>query len=141
MKEIKFRALCNGVWVYPICIDFEMKLAKGVKDTDKWFPYTVISQWTGFVDKNDNKIYEDDIISIEYYDTYVCKKRRYPVMQVIWLGYQWISKNEKYECEEAMETGVLTFSIFDRSDDYDNYKENLIIEVIGNVHQNPELLT
>ena len=90
---------------------------------DKWCVHTdTLGQFTGKTDKNGKKVFENDIIVIcyetdgeEFSET---KKVRYNEKECCWYPMRW------EECCEHC----------------DHYTEVKSIEVIGNIHDNPELL-
>lgn len=126
MREILFRGKRkdNGEWCegylsksrdenkhLKLCIDYE---EKGVMCSSIVIPET-IGQYTGLTDKNGKKIFEGDIICVD--DT----------------------ENAAVEYDE---TSAFYMAVFDRAESdfgsligqYPN------VEIIGNIHDNPELL-
>lgn len=75
----------------------------------------VLMQYTGLKDKNGKEIFEGDIVRIVDKNYWV-----------EWNRYVWAFNSK---------THYKPFSSYD-----DNTLEELIIEVIGNIHENPELL-
>ena len=140
MREIKFRGkrLDNGEWLYGNLVELrnpfnpndasacfimpkEVNIAApdSIAEQDVVDPDTV-GQFTGLLDKNGKEIYEGDIISErlkghrKYQDAY----------QVVFVDYQWCGKNGYGSCT--------SLSLFEEFHD---------IKVIGNIHDNPELLS
>ena len=139
MREILFRGKAinrdkgyhrtnykNGDWVYGLITRlyderFENLPAEmtnmGVSGIE--VDYKTIGQFTGFTDKNGKKIFEGDIIkSCEYDDIYFvkyCADDNYPAFDVV--------PEMNIECN-----GLSHLHIVEG------------IEVIGNIHDNPELL-
>ena len=126
MREILFRGkrVDNGEWVEgnlfipdrpetptQICIGTNI-----IRITYDVIPETV-GQYTGLTDKNGKKIFEGDIVKNEY------EKGKYQYFKVLYCNrlYMWQVAN-KYE---------MLANLY-----------NLIgkIEIIGNIHDNPELL-
>ena len=77
-----------------------------------------VGQYTGLCDKNGTKIFEGDILSAHLDDGY---PENETMLEVVWHNNGWYGKNEPF------------------FDDFDNGFEKYF-EVIGNVHDNPELL-
>lgn len=115
MREIKFRGkrLDNGEWVYG---DLHIRTALIHIHPDlggKVFidPDTV-GQFTGLLDKNGREIYEGDIYRFDHPDSI-------------------------NEVSYSMGGG---FAGFDFSPAFTDWNQLTNIEVIGNIHDNPELL-
>jgi len=113
-REIKFRAWDgNQMW---FTNDRWMFIA-GYRGCDKQnLPDAEIMQYTGLKDKNGAEIYEGDIIIGDF----------------VWGGYQGIVKYSD-GCFHIAEHGDASFLPF-----YDHAAS--LHEVIGNIHENPELL-
>lgn len=78
-----------------------------------------VGQYTELTDRNDKKIFEGDILSAHLDDAY---PKDETLLEVVWQNNGWYGKNK---------------NVF--FDDFDNGFEKYF-EVIGNVHDNPELL-
>jgi uncharacterized phage protein (TIGR01671 family) len=133
MREIKFRGKCqNGKWVYGYAAKFAHNSVPVIlEDTEdgiaprKIIPDTV-GQFTGLHDKNGKEIYEGDIVKW--------------ILTMPGVGVN--GGYEEYETEEigeiqwdagALQLGEYCAAGFAyESEDY--------AEVIGNIHDNPELL-
>lgn len=132
MREILFRVkrLDNGEWVYGnFCMD-ALEQTRGLcgldgfirrynTDTKRMEMYEVdretVGQYTGLVDKNGRRIFEGDIVkSIETKETGVVQFFPEHSAFMVW-------------CKFSNEVGFL-------------YECTSIAEVIGNIHDNPELL-
>lgn len=130
MREILFRGkrVDNGEWIegayfpqndnYPATIYTDDGLGTAVD------PATV-GQYTGLTDKNDKKIFEGDIVDASETGWALCGPagRFSPVIPVKWA------------CDIC---GFDPFADYDR--DCGVYTYGNKVEVIGNIHDNPELL-
>lgn len=88
-----------------------------------------IELWTGFYDKNGNKIYEGDVLRNERFDEYyhVYRNDRYNTLRVQMYGE--ISEGVLHKKEDSISVGFLK-----------TLPSNEFMEVIGNVRENKELL-
>lgn len=123
MRTIKFRgrAKHNEVWYFGNYFDSKYVTTGTIVDDESNFNIDIdkstLGQFTGLFDKNGNEIYEGDIVSgaygqmLVYFGKIVCEG----------YGFQWKPINEDSSKESI--TGFI--------DEY---------EVIGNIHDNPELL-
>lgn len=82
----------------------------------------ILEQCTGLKDKNGKLIYEGDIVEYMYYDSI---SRPY---RIVWKDYSFMLK-------PIDETGDCDFERY-----LYNYSYTNKLEVIGNIHENPELL-
>lgn len=126
-REILFRGkrLDNGEWIeggyrhekvgeYVTAVFIIEPLTSGVWESHRVDPETV-GQYTGLEDKNGRKIFEDDIITVNGHGDFL--------LYVAFDRNEWAGKSKRhpyYRCH-------LDF----RQESY---------EVIGNIHDNPELL-
>ncbi len=132
MREIKFRAWADGKMHYD---NFSIEFNGG--EMDDMIAYTksdgkvvtcedfILMQYIGLKDKNGKEIYEGDIVS---YKIYMSAKQKFPVKTMVWI---W----SEYHCGFSMKiVGG------------DRYEPPIMIPgeheiiIIGNIHQNPELL-
>ena len=126
MREILFRGkrTDNGEWVCGwyaplVCNDKTViPYIRNENGTDKEVVPETVGQFTGLTDKNGKKIFEGDILD--------CGDR---VVIVEWHRYcgTWDSKFIKYKGEKCS-NGIIPFE----------WKYRAVI--IGNIHDNPELL-
>ena len=127
MREILFRGKdkFDGLWYvgslshdtkYGNCF-IEVSVHQGI--AKEVIPETV-GQYTGLTDKNGTKIFEGDILSEHLDELFPEEESRYPV---VWNDYGWHIQcgNESFETLEQ-------------------WWVSKYLEVIGNVHDNPELL-
>ena len=118
MREIEFRAWDkeNNEMFIPLGVssEGEVLIDMGYDSPDYWgYDRCVIMQYTGLKDKNGKKIFEGDIIKNEYDETYLVV----------------------YEDANA------AFIMYGKEEDYSlHLYEEQIPEVIGNIHDNKELL-
>ena len=135
-REIKFRAKYFDEWYFGIIVTRKVKdrgrmrnlyILMGL-DNENWIPlnedqYDTIGQFTGLHDKNGKEIYEGDIIAVNGMQI------GYIVGDVRGYCYDVIYTPAKSNGEKAWTLySVVTI-------DYPNK-----CEVIGNIHDNPELL-
>ena len=132
MREIIFRGkrTINGDWVYGDFMHGNER--KSLRDsifvydseTQSFNDYEInpstLGQYTGLTDKNGKRIFEGDIV--QYYGTY-------PLEVYIEEGH---TKIRWYDTISASKYDELFFTI-----DREGYGE---CEIIGNIHDNPELL-
>ncbi len=142
MRTIKFRGKCvpdskyAGQWVVGGYVhpDEECKnqneglivsyLGGNSTFTCHVIPETV-GQFTGLYDKNDKEIYEGDILYVTVFDCFG-GDTQYKV-QVLWVGTEFVGEYSEIGEEKSWDLQWLC----DLDDE---------IEVIGNIHDNPELL-
>lgn len=132
MREILFRGkrIDNGEWVEgwlsPICKKYDLCIA-GAQDL-KVYPIDpeTVGQYTGLTDKNGKKIFEGDVVKDKYGNSYVVKYDRHGLLCC---GCCYGSHDSMgfYLCDQH---------------NYALSEENAWddLEIIGNIHDNPELL-
>lgn len=145
MRDIEFRAkdIDNGKWVYGYYVKRQEYTPSPIdctsEDWDKSLKYFIFSdgfadwnmktpwyktdidpktlgQYAEFIDKNNKKVYEGDIVKS------VSEEDGEKILVVKHYAYQEASG----------------FSLFDKDDDDDYYYDT--IEIIGNIHDNTELI-
>ncbi len=121
MREILFRgkSVPGGRWLYGDYMSYAGGAQIWTHDADggTWnaiVDLTTVGQYTGLTDKNGKKIFDGDILKFDDMGIYP-----------VWWDADYCT------------FGSCWFSDFDPLHKYDSRK----IEVIGNIHDNPELLT
>lgn len=122
MREIKFRAWCETkkVMFTPADNTSFVIHPDGMVETSTFGPIKpLLMQYTGLKDQNDVEIYESDLLKNKSGRICVVKWHEYAAM---------------FDCEPV---------VIVKNDNAGGFKNNCWsrwIEVIGNIHQNPELL-
>lgn len=124
MREIKFRihdcSFARGKWLY-FSLEQLFHLRPAIREELKW-----VGQYTGFKDKNDKEIYESDILMQQ--STILCEDKLHTISVFV------------YEC--VWHEGA--FKLQDADGDLIDLAELLFgieaYEIIGNIHENSELL-
>lgn len=110
MRELKFRVWWKDESEPSTYTEYDL-----FDDTWTNSEYTAVEQYTGLKDKNGKEIYEGDIVVNTYYDDD-------DMYKVLWV-------------DDSVAFGMESL------DDMELYKLPLeSLEVIGNIHENPELL-
>ena len=124
MRKILFRGkrVANGEWEFGSFVSPNMitaPMGEEIYGSDVVDPETV-GQYTGLTDKNGEKIFEGDIIEVDrIYDTPQPRPRRFEV-----------------EWEES--SGFFPLTVCRDGGDY--FIDTDYCKIIGNIHDNPELL-
>lgn len=131
MREILFRGkVTDGSWIYGNYIYAPGNVeVHSICDPD--FPYDwyevnrhTLEQYTGLIDKNDTKIFEGDIVRTKYGRLCIVA---------------WFSSDACVGWDLIPVDTVENICHKKCSDSYDIYKKDNL-EVIGNIHDNPELM-
>jgi len=151
MRTIKFRGkrLDNGEWVYGDLVHLSNGEACILPEDGEWrhrliIPDTV-GQFSGLLDKNGKEIYEGDVICMHHffvkYDSYEPKpiRRAYDIEVDSDNLITTVSYNRNYAVEFYPHKGWI---VRNRSDQHGlrPFDGKVNIEIIGNIHDNPELL-
>ena len=152
MREILFRGKSNwddgkvkkGDWLYSMtisrhCYNDEEITSYYIGSGNKTIDGKTLGQYTGLTDKNGKKIFEGDIIRYTRTDMYApsCsfhKQNLVSIHLVLWDSSVSAFVQQHYSLNEKRIVGKGSAVLYD-----DRAKEN-IVEVIGNIHDNPELL-
>ena len=117
MREIKFRAWDGKSMFYEMCMDVDLGDGEIFKVNFHTWPEYKFMQYTGLKDKNDKEIYEGDI----------CKGGALKCSG----GYSIFADVATVIYESGMfKLGSISLSSFNNK-----------TEVIGNIYENPELLS
>jgi uncharacterized phage protein (TIGR01671 family) len=150
MKDIKFRAWCENqkIWLHQ---EDEDTLIKDLYDLLKSLHYeeskmrdrVIIEQFTGLHDKNGKEIYEGDIVManghrlIKSHDA--SDARRY-ISSRIKNQYNSVIGVYKFICYWDNNFSQFDFNPTDKRDDIFPDVSDRDYEIIGNIHENSELL-
>ena len=141
MREIEFRGkrLSDREWIYGYYVSYDAGEASRKHEiiftTGNWDyvdPETV-GQYIGLKDKNGNKIYDGDIVTSKKYPFQDEEKHNYHGI-ICWLedALGWCVTLMLVNSEKL----GISHGIRESLEEYMDYQ----LEVIGNIHDNPELL-
>lgn len=133
MRDIKFRAW-SKFWNELYYFDFEKCIE--VREGGLWVkhkngstcvnqPSVELMQYTGLKDKNGKEIYEGDIVKTEDDDSFT--------KGIVFFD------DDGFKCTSAYYNNIKDYSIYDHLNK-EFINDNLIV-VIGNIYENPDLLT
>lgn len=161
MREILFRGkrVDNGEWVEggiipldiesgyvfiaePYLLASTLPVYEIVKNHTRLVIPETIGQHTGLTDKNGKKIFEGDIVKTQpFYDRpYSNKRKSKQFIGVVEYKIRTFKGNSFYSKQDYQaEWGLKFYEDFEKYTHY-SWGELWICEVIGNIHDNPELL-
>ena len=141
MREIKFRGrqLSTGKWIYGDLVHDNMggfyvyPMDCNGLFRDNRVAAETVGQYTCLLDKKDQEIYKGDILFVEFADKsggyYLVGWNEETASWGIMDQYAYQSIKEGYDFAEFKNYTLLAF-----------LKEAIICEVVGNIHDNPELM-
>ena len=141
MREIKFRAYDKHTKIMLPVVDV-IKFTKsesinimrdgayGVGVTIPYQPSIELMQFTGLHDENGKEIYEGDIVKFKHRDKTIMAPVKYGEWQE--------SKCDEYDCPHYGYYIDYKWDNYCENTGFDLYEK--IVEVVGNIYENPELL-
>ena len=133
MREILFRGkrLDNGEWIQGDIVQFPVHGVVRIVEQESSYKDAevdsdTVGQFTGLTDKNGRKIFEGDIIHLEY--------------SQVFFGGEYFGE---YTAEVSYKEGCFITDGINNGDEIETPLsgfDNDEVEIIGNIHDNPELL-
>ena len=133
MREILFRGkrLDNGEWIQGDIVQFPVHGVVRIVEQEPSYKDAevdsdTVGQYTGLTDKNGRKIFEGDIIHLEY--------------SQVFFGGEYFGE---YTAEVSYKEGCFITDGINNGDEIETPLsgfDNDEVEIIGNIHDNPELL-
>ena len=154
-REIIFRAKCAGLWMYGSYVHFDKKpthncyncnykdfIVSNEADCEHYYPITELSsigQYTGLKDKNGKEIYEGDILCLQVPDGTI----RHFVIE--WADEDRILRPLSDFVPDGNPIRISGWCFNWRGyrlypTVIDGVPDNEVMEIIGNIHDNPELM-
>ena len=133
MREILFRGkrVDNGEWIQGDIVQFPVHGVVRIVEQEPSYKDAevdsdTVGQYTGLTDKNGKKIFEGDIIHLEY--------------SQVFFGGEYFGE---YTAEVSYKEGCFITDGINNGDEIETPLsgfDNDEVEIIGNIHDNPELL-
>ena len=133
MREILFRGkrVDNGEWIQGDIVQFPVHGVVRIVEQEPSYKDAevdsdTVGQYTGLTDKNGRKIFEGDIIHLEY--------------SQVFFGGEYFGE---YTAEVSYKEGCFITDGINNGDEIETPLsgfDNDEVEIIGNIHDNPELL-
>lgn len=147
MREILFRGRdISGQWHYgvPLMLNEDYVCIAKLNEHNKTVEYKTLGQYTGLTDKNGNKIFEGDIIRYADNDEYEMYLESIECPE----EYEGVDFSGMWTVDEVVYGDKISYPAFDlNAHDFDcnglsalNESYQYFYEIIGNIHDNPELL-
>lgn len=145
MREIKFRAKSrfNGtigsgkVWIHSHFLNLKPdSLILGGRRCQ----LETLGQYTGLKDKNGKEVYEGDVVKVKYDTTVWGRKIKYDFLGQVKFGS--FESEEREGCYDDIEGWYMltTCDVSGKLEKDSLANHNSRCEIIGNIHENPELL-
>lgn len=140
MRDIKFRVWSESrkKWLNECMFDMELKGAYDFSsDSSMRYNYktdVIIEQFTGLKDVNGMEIYDGDIVQVSGNDGYYVTAKVVYECGAFWFYAKNISLVFNEDCDNMVMLSSMYIEDGDGGDSLD------MVGVVGNIHQNPELL-
>ena len=133
MRKIKFRMWDPDKKVFTDCIDpftFDIKITlESIEDS-------LISQFTGLLDKNGKEVYEGDIVKGVYWGNF--GESEDVIFEVSFFEGMFCYRKESYTIDGVQKYSLISLSEFNW--EYGFKEPWCHLEVMGNIYENPEVL-